>query len=304
MLAHEEMKKEVRELAKKLNCVILAHNYQVPEIQECADFVGDSLDLCRKAAGVKADYILFAGVDFMAETAAILNPEKKVIVPSTGAVCPMAAMLSREEVLEAKKKYPGAGVVLYVNTRAEAKAEADVVCTSANVVEIVKSMPQKTILFGPDENLAYFVQKRVPEKKIIAIPANGHCLTHAKLITKSDVDIVKLDHPNALVLVHPECSPEVQEMADYIESTNGMVKTAASRPEKEFIIVTENGLISRLDREVPGKKFYGIDCAICKAMKQNTLEGVRNALVKKGPIVSVPPETAARARKAIEKMLG
>jgi len=302
-MALNEMQKEIRRLAKEKDCVILAHNYQRPEIQDIADFIGDSLDLARKAKNTKAGSILFCGVDFMAETAAILNPDKKVIVPSLNARCPMAAMLPKSVLVEAKKKHPDAAVLLYVNTSAEAKAEADVVCTSANVAEIARAIPQRKILFGPDENLVYYVSKRVREKEFIPVPAHGYCRVHKQLITKDLLNLVVVEHPNAVVFAHPECNPDVQEAAHYILSTNGMVAKAKELPEKEFIIATENGLIHRLQREIPGKKFYGVPSAVCTAMKTNTLEGMHKALKEMKPVVTVPKELAERARKPIDRML-
>jgi len=302
-MAYEELKKKARALAKERDAVILAHNYQRPEIQDVADFVGDSLDLARKATKTDAKVILFCGVDFMAQTAAVLNPGKAVIVPSLGAQCPMAAMLPLKTLLDAKKAHPNAAVMLYVNTSAEAKAEADIVCTSANVMQIAESLPQKEILFGPDENLVCYAAKRVKGKKLIPVPDHGYCITHRNLITKDLLNLVVLEHPDATILVHPECNPDVQEMADYIMSTNGMVAKAKELPDKEFIIGTEKGLIYRLQKEVPGKKFYEVPSAVCQAMKKNTLEDACRALEQMKPVIAVPEEIAKRARKPIERML-
>jgi len=301
-MAYEELKAKVRKLANERGCLILAHNYQRPEIQDVADFVGDSLDLARKAMKADSKCILFCGVDFMAETASILNPGKKVIVPTLGARCPMAAQLPKHVLIEAKKAHPDAAVVLYVNTSADAKTEADVVCTSANAVEIASSLPQKEILFGPDENLAWFVAQRVKGKKIIPVPANGYCVTH-RLITKELVENLKLAHPKAIVMAHPECNPDVQKLADYLLSTNGMVAKAKELPDKEFIIGTEKGLVYRLQKEIPGKKFYEIPGAVCQNMRKNTLEDAYLALENMGPVMEVPPHIAERARRPIERML-
>lgn len=300
---YAELGKKVRELAKKRDCAILAHNYQRPEIQDVADFVGDSLDLAKKAVGTKEANILFCGVDFMAETASILNPKKKVIVPSLGAKCPMAAQLPKKALLEAKKAHPDAAVMLYVNTSAEAKAEADVLCTSANAVEIANALPQRKILFGPDENLAYYVSKRATGKEIIPVPPHGYCVTHRQLITLGKLEKAMAEHPKAVVFAHPECNPNVQEKAEFIASTNGMVAKAKELPAKEFIIATESGLVHRLEKEIPGKRFYGIPGAVCSAMKVNTLEAAYFALEEMKPEVRVPAELAERARKPIERML-
>lgn len=298
-----ELQKKIRELAREMNAVILAHNYQRPEIQDVADFCGDSLDLAMKAYQAKADYILFCGVDFMAETAAALNPGKKVLMPDIAARCPMAGMLTREAVVEAKKKHPDAGVVLYVNTLAEAKAEADILCTSANALRVVKAQPQRKILFGPDENLAYFVQKRLPEKEIIPIPAHGFCLVHKSMLLKWQFDLMKKEHPDALILAHPECNPDVQDMADFVLSTNGMVEKVRELPNKEFIVGTEEGLAYRLRKENPGKKFYIVDTAVCVNMKKHTLEKAYNALRDRKPVVTVPEKIAERVRIVTERML-
>ncbi len=299
----EELKLKTREMAAEMNAVILAHNYQRPEIQDVADFVGDSLDLAMKAYRTKADYILFCGVDFMAETAAVLNPDKKVLMPDVAARCPMAGMLPREAVVEAKKKHPDAAVVLYINTLAEAKAEADIVCTSANALRVVKAQPNRKILFGPDENLAYFVQKHLPEKKIIPVPAHGFCVVHKSMLLKGEFDLMKAEHPDAVIFAHPECNPDVQDMADFVLSTNGMVEKARELPNKEFIIGTEQGLAYRLRKENPGKKFYVVDTAVCVNMKKHTLEKAYNALRDRKPMITVPENIAEKVRIATERML-
>jgi len=298
-----ESQRRIRELAKEMNAVILAHNYQRPEIQDVADFVGDSLDLAMKAYRAKADYILFCGVDFMAETAAVLNPDKKVLMPDVAARCPMAGMLPREAVVRAKKEHPGAATVLYINTLAEAKAEADIICTSANAIRVIKSLPEKKILFGPDENLAYFVRKRLPEKEIITVPAHGFCVVHKSMLLKWQFDLMKAEHPDAVIFAHPECNPDVQDMADFVLSTNGMVEKARELPSKEFIVGTEEGLAYRLRKENPGKKFYAVDTAVCVNMKKHTLEKARNALKERKPVITVPGKIAEKVRIATERML-
>lgn len=293
-------KEYLEELRKDF--VILSHNYQIPEIQDAADFVGDSLGLCRAAAKVDKPYILFCGVDFMAESAAMLNPDKTVIVPDFTARCPMAAMLPAKKLREAKKKHPDAAVVLYINTLAEARAEADILCTSANAVSIVNSIEEEKILFGPDKNLAWHVS-RYSDKEIIPVPYYGHCRTHV-FIKKEHVLEAKKTHPAAEVLIHPECYPEVQLLADYICSTEQMIKRAKESDAREFIIGTEVGLLHRLKKENPGKKFYPVlDKAVCITMKKNTWDKFILALKERKNVVKVDPAIAEKARKALDRML-
>jgi len=296
------LKEDILRLKKEKNAVILAHNYQVPEIQEVADFVGDSLELAQTATQTDADIILFCGVDFMAETAKILNPEKKVIIPDKNACCPMAEMLKIDDLRKAKKANPGAKVVLYVNTKADAKAECDCVCTSANADKIVNLIGSDTVIFGPDQNLSYYVQKR-SKKKLITVPANGMCITHHAM-TMADLMKAKEMHPKALVVVHPECIPEIQEKADAIASTAGILRYCKASKDKEFIIGTENGMLYRLEKEVPGKRFYPLsEDAICVNMKKNTLQKAYDALRSEKPEVTVPEKTRITAEGAIRRML-
>ena len=294
-------KDKILELKKTGDFVILAHNYQIPEIQDVADFKGDSLELCRISQDVDAKYIVFCGVNFMAETAAILKPNKTVLIPDDTSKCPLAGMLPAERIKEARKKYPEAAVVVYVNTLAEAKAEADITCTSANPVKVVNSLEEDTVLFGPDKNLAWYTQKHT-DKKIMPLPEFGHCRVHEFMITKEDVLKLKKEHPDASVLVHPECTPEVQGMADYVCSTSQMIKKAAL-DEKEFIIGTEKEMCYRLKKEFPEKEFYGIEKAVCTNMKKHTLPKLYNVMKKKDKVVKVDPDIAKRARKAIERMM-
>ncbi len=302
-MGNAQLQAKIRDLAKEMDAVILAHSYQVPEIQDVADFVGDSLDLAMKAYRTKAQCILFCGVDFMAETAAALNPGKTVLIPDPNSRCPMAGMLPRQAVVEAKKKHPSAATVLYVNTLAEAKAEADILCTSANAVRVVQSLPNKRILFGPDENLAYYVAKRVPDKEIIPIPEHGYCVVHKNLIQKWQLDLLKTEHPKAVLLAHPECNPDIQDSAGFVLSTNGMAEKARELPAKEFIVATEEGLAYRLRKENPGKKFYVIETAVCVQMKKHSLEKAYNALKSKSPVVTVPKGIAEKVRTVTERML-
>jgi quinolinate synthase len=294
------MIEEILALKKKRNAVILAHNYQIPEVQDVADLVGDSLELSRAAAHLDAEVIVFCGVDFMAETAAILSPQKKVILPEKGAWCPMAHMITPDQFQELKAIYPEAATVCYVNSTAEVKAESDICCTSANGVQVVNSLPQKQVIFVPDRNLAAYVARHT-EKQII--PWNGYCYVHDHF-TPDEVRAARARHPQAEVLVHPECRPEVIDLADYVYSTAGMGRHARSSKSHEFIIGTEVGMLYRLKKENPDKEFYPLsEKAVCQNMKKTNLEKVLRALQTLKPRVTVPEEIAARARKAIERML-
>lgn len=291
---------EILKLKEEKNAIILAHNYQLPEIQDIADFVGDSLELARKSQRIDADIIVFAGVDFMAETAKILNPQKKVLLPSKRATCVMANMLKIEHILEAKRRYPEALVVLYVNTTAETKAYADVTVTSANAVKIVQKLDADEIIFGPDNNLAYYVAERT-NKKIIPIPEGGHCYVHKKF-TIEDVERAKTVYPKAKLMVHPECNPEVQEKADLIVSTGGMVRNACLYDE--WVVFTEKEMVYRLKKLYPNKRFYPAnEDAFCIGMKSITLKHIYESLRDEKYEIEVPKEIAERARKAIERML-
>jgi len=300
-----QLQEKILKIKEEKNALLLVHNYQIPEIQEIADFLGDSLELCRKAQEAEnVDMIVFCGVDFMAETAKVLNPDKKVIIPNGLAICPMAGMLSMEVLLEAKRKFPDAPVVLYVNTLANAKAEATVTCTSANADKIVKKLETDRVIFGPDKNLAYFVKKRVPDVELIVVPEEGHCEVH-RFIGKGEEAIeYKTKYPDAEVWAHPECEPEFQDIADYVLSTGGMVKRAKETEAKIIIVGTEEGLISRVQRENPTKKFLPAKkYSICAAMKRINLENLYDSLVDEKPVVEVPEIIANKASKAIELML-
>jgi len=297
-----DLSSEIRELKEEKNAVILAHNYQISEIQDVADLTGDSLELSRKASETDAEIIVFAGVDFMAQTAKVLSPEKTVLMPSREARCPMACMLEKDDILKAKQQYPDADVVLYVNTLAEHKALADCVCTSANADRVVNAMDSETVVFGPDMNLAYYVEKRT-QKKLIRIPEKGYCHAHTHM-SLEDLQRAKQQHPEALVVVHPECIPKIQEKADHIASTSGMLKYCRQSPEKEFIIGTETGMLYPLQKQMPGKKFYPLaDTAICSDMKKNTMEGIMNALKTGQHEVMLPEEIVTKSQKAIRRML-
>lgn len=298
----KKLEDKIKKLKEKENAIIMAHNYQRPEIQLIADYIGDSLDLARRSTKIDAELVVFCGVDFMAEMAAMLNPKKTVVIPDPEARCPMAAQLPASTVREAKKKYPDAAVVLYVNTLAEAKAESDVACTSANSPQVVNALDENTVLFGPDRNLAWFVQRR-SDKHIVPLPENGYCYIH-NMFTPADIGLLKERYPDAEVLAHPECDPEVQQLATHICSTSQMLVRAKASPAKRFIIATEIGLVERLGREFPKKEFIpALETAICKQMKKHTLEKVYLSLRDKKNVVRVPPKVARRARVTIERML-
>lgn len=294
------MIEEIFALKKEKNAVILAHNYQIPEVQDVADLIGDSLELSRAAARLDAEVIIFCGVDFMAETAAILSPRKLVVLPIKGAWCPMAHMITPEQLREIKSLYPDAAVVCYVNSTAEVKAESDVCCTSANGVQVVNSLEQGKVIFVPDRNLAAYVSK-FTKKQII--PWNGYCYVHDRF-TPEDIRAARELHPKAEVLVHPECRPEVIDLADYVYSTSGMGRHAKASKSREFIIGTEVGMLYRLKKDNPDKEFYPLsEKAICQNMKKTSLDKVLEALQTLEPRVTVPEEIANRARKSIERML-
>jgi quinolinate synthase len=294
------IRKEILLLKEDRNAIILAHNYQNAEVQDIADLTGDSLELARAAASMKGDVIVFCGVDFMAETAAILSPEKTVLLPAQDACCPMADMITADELKLVKSRYPCAAVVCYVNTTAEVKAESDICCTSSNAVNVVNSLKEEQIIFVPDRNLALYAQ-RFTQKEIL--PWEGFCSVH-DLITPAHVRQAKNLHPDAIVLVHPECRPEVIDIADHVASTSGIIRHVCNSPKKEFIIGTEIGILHRLTRECPRKKCYPLSqSAICTNMKKTDITKVRHALLELEPRITVPEEIAYRARRAIERML-
>jgi quinolinate synthase len=293
---------KIEKIKNEKKAVILAHNYQRPEIQDIADYIGDSIELSRKAKEEKkAEIIVFAAVDFMAESAAILNPKKRVLLPSLGARCPMAQMLTTDEIKRYKAKYPGAPVVLYVNTLASSKAQCDICCTSANAVEVVNSFDSNTILFGPDRNLADYVSE-ITGKKLITIPEWGFCPTHV-LFQPEDVLVLKMKYPDAVVMVHPECSSEMRKVADFVGSTSKMCKYAKNTDSKTIIVGTERGLLHRLKKENPEKVFLmAYDDAICPNMKLLTLEKIYSSLKNEHYEIKIPKRVAKKARKALERM--
>lgn len=293
--------KKIQELKIKRKAVILVHNYQLPEVQDIADFLGDSLELSRKASNTDAEVIVFCGVHFMAETASILNPNKVVLMPDLNSGCPMANMINKQLLLDLKKKHPYAVVVAYVNTTAEVKAESDICCTSANAIKVVQSIDSnKEIIFIPDKYLGQFVIQNTGRKMILW---DGYCPTHAKILPEEVIKLKKL-HPVAKVIVHPECTPQVIVLADEVVSTSGMIHFAKETDSKEIIIGTEIGIIYRLQKENPDKKFYPVsEFAICPNMKLNTLEKVLWTLEDMNNEVRVPKEIQSRAIQPINRML-
>ena len=293
---------KIEKLKKEKRAVILAHNYQRPEIQDIADYVGDSIELSRKAMLEKdSEIIVFAAVDFMAESAAVLNPAKKVLLPSLGARCPMAQMLTVDEIKRWKVHYPDAPVVLYVNTLASSKAYCDICCTSANAVEVVNSLDADTILFGPDRNLSEYVAEKTG-KTLVPIPEWGFCPTHL-LFQPEDVIVLKQKYPDAVVMVHPECSTEMRRTADFVGSTSKMCRFAMKTPAKTIIVGTEEGLLHRLRKENPDKHFIiAYADAVCPNMKLTTLDRVYYSLKEEKYVVKIPEAIAAKARVALERM--
>lgn len=286
---------------KQRNAIILAHNYQLPEIQDVADFVGDSLELSRKAAETKADTIVFCGVHFMAETAKILSPQKTVLIPDLEAGCPMADMINVEQLRAFKAKYPGRPVVAYVNTSAAVKAEVDICCTSANAVKVVESIEDDEILFVPDKCLGSYVATQLPNKKIILYP--GFCPTHHRIMPE-DILKQKTLHPEALVVAHPEDTQAVIALADFVSSTSGMLRIARENPANEFIIATEMGILHRLKKENPAKKFYApTDLTICPNMKKITLEKLAWSLEDMQYKIELSADVIEKARASIERMV-
>jgi len=291
---------EIERLKDKRKAVVIAHNYQIPDVQDIADFVGDSLQLSREAAKLDCDVIVFCGVHFMAETAAILAPDKTVLIPDIQAGCPMADMITAEELRHWKEEYPGKKVVCYVNTSAEVKAECDICCTSSNALKVVESIQDDTILFVPDKNLAAYVA-RFTDKKVI--PWDGYCYVHHNFRARHVRDKRDL-FPDAEVWVHPECRPEVIDLADKVLSTGKMVKEALVTDKKDVILGTEEGIIHRLNKLNPKTHFVpGRDHALCSNMKKIDLPKVLRSLREMVFKVDVPDEISQRARGAIEKMI-
>ena len=295
-----QLVERIENLKRSRKAVILAHNYQLGEIQDIAEFVGDSLELSQMASKSEAEVIVFCGVHFMAETASILCPDKTVLLPDTNAGCPMANMVTAEKLLEKKKEHPEATVVSYINTTAEVKAESDVCCTSANAITLVQKLNAREILFVPDQYLGHYISRKTGREMILW---PGYCPTHARIQTP---DIVRLrkEHPQAEVMVHPECRPEVIDLADVVLSTGGMCRHVKSTAAREIVVGTEVGIIYRLRKENPEKVYIPVsEQAICPNMKLITLEKVLWSLEDMAPAVKVPEEIRIRAKAAVDKML-
>lgn len=320
----ERLRDDILRLKEERRALILSHNYQRDEVQDIADFVGDSLELSRTASDIDCDVIVFCGVNFMAESAAILSPEKVVLLPEPGANCPMADMIRVYEprklwktypgyevqptlkypveftLLDIKRLHPGVPVVAYVNTTAEVKAHSDICCTSSNVVKVVESLPEEKIICIPDRNLSAWAQRNT-KKQIISW--DGFCHVHDR-VTRQDVINARKEHPNALLMAHPECRPEVLDLADHVTSTSGMLRYARASAHPEFIVGTELGLMHRLRKENPDKVFYPLrKDMICPNMKKTTLQSVRNALMEMKHVIKVPEDIRVQAKKALDRML-
>jgi quinolinate synthase len=299
-MPHREIIQKIDRLRKERNAVILAHNYQLPEVQDIADHCGDSLELSRLAAKSDKKVIVFCGVYFMAETASILCPDKTILIPDPMAGCPMANMIDAEDIRQLKARHLKAVVVGYVNTPAEVKAELDVCCTSTNAIDIISKIKDEEIIFVPDKYLADYVSKKTNKRLIVW---EGYCPTHVKILPEDIIKKVR-QHPGAKVMVHPECRPEVVELADEVLSTGKMCVFAKKSSAKEFIVGTEAGMIHRLQKDNPDKKFYpASDNAVCPNMKRTTLEKVLWSLEENKTVVSVSDDIRRRARRAIDKMV-
>ena len=291
----------IKKLKKEKNAIILAHSYQNIEIDEVADFVGDSLYLSQKAKETSAEIIVFAGVYFMAQTAKIISPEKKVLLPNLNAGCLMADMINLKQMLEFKKQYSNIPTVCYINSTAEVKSECDICCTSANAVDIVRSLGSKQVLFVPDMHLGAYVGSKLPEVEVITYP--GYCPTHVRILPE---DIIKQKelHPEAKVLSHPECGTEIAKLSDVVGSTTAIIKYAKESNEKSFIIATELGVVDRLKRDLPEKEFIHVSFkAVCPSMKWNKLEDIYNVLANETNEVNVNPDYAKKALNMIDRML-
>lgn len=294
-----QLSEKILKLKKEKNAIILAHLYQIPEIQEIADYVGDSYYLSQVARDAKEDLIIFCGVKFMAESAKVLSPEKTVILPAPNAGCPMADMAEVEDVEEMIKKYPDAFKVCYINSSYEVKSLCDASVTSSSALNIIKNIPNKQILFLPDQNLGGYISEFFPEKEFILW--RGFCPTHHR-ITAEDIIKAKEEHPNVKVLSHPECSKEVRDLSDYIGSTSGIINYATECEDKEFIIATEEGVLHQLKKKNPDKKFYFPEVMVCPNMKKTSLQDVYDALDGKKEEVILDEEIRKKALTSLENM--
>lgn len=300
-MSKEELVRKIKELKEKRQAVIVAHSYQIDDVQEIADMVGDSFALSKYCAASDANTIVFCGVHFMAESAKILSPEKTVLLPVLDAGCPMADMVTAETLREAKKRYPQAVVVCYINSSAEVKAESDICCTSSNAVSVIRSVKEKDIIFVPDKNLGSYVAKMVPEKNIIFW--EGFCITHHR-IKAGEVRKIKEMHPDALLLVHPECQPEVTALADFVGSTKQIIDYAGKSGNTKFIIGTEMGVLYKLKKDNPEKTFYLMSQGlICPNMKKTTLQSVYDSLNEMKYNIELDEDIRIKAKKALDRML-
>lgn len=301
MIALNVMQEKITALKKEKNAVILSHFYQTIDIQQIADYVGDSFELSKISKTTSENTIVFCGVSFMAESAKLLSPDKKILLPNINAGCPMADMVTPDIIKDLKKQYPNAAVVCYVNSSAESKAECDICCTSSNAVKIVKSLEQKEIIFVPDVNLGTYVSQFVPDKKFIYI--DGYCPIHAA-ITENDVKSKKEEYPDAKFAVHPECDTEVLKLADFIGSTSEILKYCIESDNSEFIIGTEYAIVERLRFYYPNKKYHALTPNfICPNMKKTTLENLYNSLLKEETVIELSPELITKANVPLERML-
>lgn len=297
----ENVGQRIAELKKERNAVILAHNYCLPEVQDIADYVGDSLGLSVTASKTEADVIVFCGVTFMGETAKILNPDKTVLLPEPDAICAMAQMCTPEEIVEARRANPGKEVVGYVNSTGACKAEMDICCTSSNAIDIVGSLESDGAVFVPDKNLGNYAAKKCPSKDVVLW--HGFCPVHQCISVRQVADL-KSKYPGAQVLAHPECRDEVLGMADVIGSTEKMLEYSRKSESDEFIVLTEVGMRHRLERNCPGKTFHFPESAVCGAMKMTTLESVFDCLERMEPEVRLSDDVMKRARRPVERMIG
>lgn len=299
----ERLKLEVEDLKQKRRAVILAHNYQSPEVQDVADFVGDSLELARRAVDVDAEVIVFAGVSFMAEVAAILNEDKTILHPVPEAGCPLADFLDVKTVKRFREEHPDAPLVLYVNSSADTKMYADYIVTSASALKLISKLDDDTVLFGPDKNLASYVEKRT-DKKIIPIPSDGYCYVHEQLISQRHIEKARDEHPNAKLLVHPEVSPEAQELADYIGSTSQMLRAIGRMKDDEFLLGTEEGHIYRAKTLYPDREINPVNPrAVCTDMKKITLENIKKSLETLEPKVIIDKKINEKVKEVLDRSL-
>lgn len=295
-----EINARIEELKREQEIFVIAHNYQYPEVQAIADARGDALEVSFAAARATEPNIVFCGVDFMAETAKLINPGKRVMIPDDRAFCPLAAMSDVEGLRLLKERYPDAAVVAYMNSSAAVKAEADICCAAANAVTVCKTLDAKEIIFAPDQNLGQYIQRFLPDKKVVIWP--GYCHVHQNQ-SVDELTAIRSAHPDAEIIVHVECPPDVIDLADHAFSTGGMMKHVRASPKREFIIATERDMVYALKRDNPEKRFYTAARAVCPTHKRITLRKVLHTMETMAPEVQIDPEVARRARASVERML-